>query len=42
MTLMFGFLGVCGFLFGVIAYTQVEELKKRVEALEVRPSVARP
>lgn len=42
MTTMFGFLGVLGFLFGLIAYTQIEELKKRVAELEARLPAAKP
>ena len=34
MTTMFGYLGGLGFVFGLIAYTQAGELKKRVAALE--------
>jgi hypothetical protein len=41
MSLMFGFLGVLGFVFGVVAYTRVEALEKRLAALEARPSAPR-
>jgi hypothetical protein len=36
MSIMFGFLGVLGFVFGVAAYTQLEGLKKRIAALEAQ------
>jgi hypothetical protein len=34
MSTFFGILGILGFAFGLVAYTQVEELKKRVAQLE--------
>jgi hypothetical protein len=34
MSTFFGMLGILGFVFGLLAYRQLDELKKRVAQLE--------
>ncbi|WP_290778216.1 hypothetical protein [Arenimonas sp.] len=34
MSVMFGFFGVLGFIFGVTSFVYIDQLKKRVDALE--------
>ena len=42
MTFMFGTFAVLGFIFGLLAFTQLDELKKRVAALEAERMAPRP